>query len=91
MLTAIGAKIKLVYELDPLKDPQKPDKFQPRLAQTLEGWAKSDPASKKMLPVEVDVPELIIADALHFLATEKERAVGDWACLAYYYLLRIGE
>ena len=44
-----------------------------------------------MLPVEVDVPELIIADALHFLATAREKAVGDWSLIAYYYLLRIGE
>ena len=75
MLTAIGETIKLVHQFNPLKDPEKPDRFQPRLAQTLDGWGKADPASKKMLPVEVDVPELIVAEARHFLALEKDRAV----------------
>ena len=57
----------------------------------MDGWGKVDPASKKMLPVEVDVPELIVTEARHFLAPEKDRAVGDWALIAFYYLLWIGE
>lgn len=92
MLTAIGAEIKLVYEVDPLKDKQNPAQFAPRLAATLEGWAKDDPASKKMLPVEVDVPEWLVWDSQHnSAATEKDRAVADWALSGFYYLLRIGE
>ena len=31
MLMAIGETIKLVYQFNPLKDPKKPDRFQPWL------------------------------------------------------------
>ena len=91
MLTAIGETIKLVHQFNLLKDPEKPDRFQPRLVQTLHGWCKADPASKKMLPVEMDVPELIVTEVRHFLASEKDRTVGDWTLIAFYYLLQIGK
>ena len=45
----------------------------------------------KKLPVEADVPERLVEIGLQSGATEKERAVGDDALIAYYYLLRIGE
>ena len=55
------------------------------------GWYKEDPATKKKLPVEVDVPELLISESLRAGASEKAKAVGQSALIAYYYLLRNGE
>ena len=63
----------------------------PRLKQTLDGWRKSDPPTRKKLPVEADVPEYLAEVALHPGATEEDRAVGDATLYAFYYLLRIGE
>ena len=45
----------------------------------------------KKLPVEVDIPEFLAKQALLPEATERQKVVGDWALIAYYYLLRIGE
>lgn len=56
-----------------------------------EGMRKDDPATTKQLPVEADVPELLVKRGLRPGATELERAVGDWATNAFYFLLRIGE
>jgi hypothetical protein len=33
------------------------NKFAPRIQQTIDGWRKADPTSKKKMPVEVDIPE----------------------------------
>ena len=90
MLTAVGKEISLVHELDPTK-VKGTDKFVPRIQEMLEGWAKDDPATMKKLPVEADVPELILKWCLRIGATSLMWAMGDWALIAYYWLLRIGE
>ena len=41
------------------------------------GWYKEDPATKKKLPVEVDIPELLVSEGLKPGAKEKTKAVGD--------------
>lgn len=50
-----------------------------------------DPPTMKMLPVEADVPELLVAHGRDLSASELDRAVGDLVMIAFYYLLRIGE
>ena len=67
------------------------DKRAPRLGQMMDGWSKADPPTKKMLPVEADVPEFLVACGLADGASERDRAVGDEALIAFYYLLRVGE
>ena len=67
------------------------DKFLLRIRETLDGWRKDDPPCKKELPVEADVPELLVAKALEMGAGEKDRATADLIQLAFYYLLRAGE
>ena len=67
------------------------DKIIPRLQQTYDGWRKEDPPTQKMLPVESDVPEWLVAAATGPRATELDRAVGDLVMVAFYYLLRVGE
>jgi hypothetical protein len=56
-----------------------------------DGWRKQDPPTRKMLPVEADVPENLVSMGCGLGATECDRAVGDLAQIAFYYLLRIGE
>ena len=65
--------------------------FAPRIQQTIDGWRKADPKSKKKMPVEVDVPEWLAERGQDSYATECMRAVGDHSLVAFYFLLRIGE
>ena len=67
------------------------DKFLPALQIMLEGYAKDDPPTRKMLPIETDVPELLIEMGYSKAGTPHTRAVGDLTLIAFYYLLRIGE
>ena len=43
------------------------------------------------LPVEADVPEYLVKQALTKSSTDKEQAVADLMLIAFYYLLRVGE
>jgi hypothetical protein len=65
--------------------------FLPCLAQLLDGWKKEDPPSKKTLPVEVDVPELLVEWGLQSGALLLAGVVGDLTLIAFYFLLRVGE
>ena len=65
--------------------------FLPCLSQLLDGWRKEDPPSKKKLPVEVDVPELLVEWGLMSAATVLAGVVGDLTLIAFYFLLRVGE
>ena len=44
-----------------------------------------------MLPIESDVPELLIEMGYNTLGTSHTQAVGDLTLIAFYYLLQIGE
>jgi hypothetical protein len=57
----------------------------------IEGYTKEDPPTRKMLPVESDVPELLVEMGYNDSGTAHTRAVGDLVLIAFYYLLRIGE
>ena len=50
--------------------------FLPKIAQTLDGWAKEDPPTVKKLPVEVDVVEWLVRCGMEPGADEKTRATG---------------
>ena len=76
--------------INPVKERGSP-KLAPRLAQMMDGWQKGHPATVKMCPVEVDVPECLAKAGRAPSATEKDKAIGDWALVAFYFLLRIGE
>ncbi len=66
-------------------------KLVPCLLQMVDGWAKEDPSTQKLLPVEADVLKFIVKDGSAPDATEQMRAVEDWLLVAFYYLLHIGE
>ena len=67
------------------------DKFLPALQIMIEGYAKDDPPTRKMLPIEADVPELLIEMGYSKSGMAQTRAIGDLTLIAFYYLLRIGE
>ena len=45
----------------------------------------------KKLPVEVDIPELLVDKAAKPGASEEQKAITDLTLVAFYYLLRVGE
>ena len=50
---------------------------------------KANPLTQKKLPVEADVPELLIKMGHGELGSLQVQAVGNLALIAFYYLLRI--
>ena len=67
------------------------EKFLLQLQIQLAGYTKEDPPTKKKLPVEADVPELLIDMAYTNKEDTFAQATADLALIAFYYLLRIGE
>jgi hypothetical protein len=57
----------------------------------MKGWDKEDPHTTKKLPVEVDVPELLVKWGSMSGASARDKATGDLTLIAFYYLLRVGE
>lgn len=89
-LTSIGTTIALVTGTNPTKVTNS-EHLLPRLTQMMDGWKKHDPATIKKLPVEADVPELLGQVGSRVEANELDKAIGDLALIAFYYLLRVGE
>ncbi len=89
-ITAVGQTISLAIGHNPTKVIGS-DKFLQTLQVMIDGFAKDDPPTRKMLPVESDVPELLVEMGYGKSGTAHTRAVGDLALIAFYYLLRIGE
>ena len=89
-ISADGQEIALACEVNPTKRIGS-DKFVPRLAQALDGWCKEDWPVVKKLPVEADIPELLVQAGLASGASMKDKAIGDLTLIAFYYLLRVGE
>jgi len=88
-LSSVGKEISLAIEVNPVKLAGS-ERMVPRLAQTLDGWRKEDGPVMKKLPVEADVPELLVKLSL-MDGSPFVQAVADLATIAFYYLLRIGE
>jgi hypothetical protein len=67
------------------------EKFLPALQIMIEGYSKEDPPTRKMLPIETDVPQLLVELGYSESGTAHAQAIGDLTLIAFYYLLRIGE
>jgi hypothetical protein len=89
-LTAIGQTIALACNANPTKISGS-KKLLPRLQIMLDGYGKVDPATTKKLPVQLDVPELLVTTAYNFSGMVKDKAVADLTMIAFYYLLRVEE
>jgi len=89
-ITAIGQTIVLARNVNPTK-VMGSDKFLPAIQVVLDGYSKTDPPTNKKLPVEADVPELLINLGYGKNWNPHSQAIGDLSLIAFYYLLRIGE
>mmetsp|Transcript_24953 Transcript_24953/g.44940 ORF Transcript_24953/g.44940 Transcript_24953/m.44940 type:complete len:447 (-) Transcript_24953:968-2308(-) len=89
-ITAIGKTFALAHGINPTKTPGS-DKLLPRLQEMLTGWGKQDPVTTKKLPVEVNIPELLVREGLCQTAAQQAKAIGDHTLVAWYYLLCNGE
>ena len=89
-LSAVNTTIALAIDEQPFKVKGSKN-FIPLIAQTLNGWEKEDPGVEKKMPVEADVPELLVDMGMEDEASELTKAVGDLCLMAFYFLLRIGE
>jgi hypothetical protein len=57
----------------------------------LDRYRKDNPATIKKLPVQSDVPKLLVLMAYNGSGMDKDNAVADLTMIAFYYLLRVGE
>jgi hypothetical protein len=90
MPTAIGQTIALACNANPTKISGS-EKLLPRVQIMLDGYGKEDPVTIKKLPVQLDVPELLVTMAYNCSGTVKDKAVANLTMSAFYYLLRVGE
>jgi hypothetical protein len=91
-ITAVGQTIAMATGVNPTKVTGS-EKFLIliQLQIQLAGYTKEDPPTRKKLPVEADVPELLIDMAYTNKEDSFAQATADLALIAFYYLLRIGE
>jgi hypothetical protein len=88
--TAVGQTIALACDFNPTKVVGY-ERFLPRLQIMLDGHRKVDLATRKKLPVQSDVPELLVEMAYQQGTTQRQRATADLTMVAFYYLLQGGE
>jgi hypothetical protein len=55
----------------------------------LDGYKKVDPATRNKLPLQSDVPKLLVKMADQ--SGSGQQAMADLTIIAFYYLLRVGE
>jgi hypothetical protein len=89
-ITTVGHAIALACNENPT-EVLGSEKFLPALQIMINSYTKADPLTQKKLPVEADVPELLIKMSYGKSGSIQLQAVGDLALIAFYYLLCIGE
>ncbi len=67
------------------------ERLLPRLQIMLDGYRKVNLPTKKKMPVQADVPELLVKTAYTLEKTNKEQAIANLTMIAFYYLLCVGE
>ncbi len=85
-ITSIGQTIVMAVGDNPTKVSGS-EKFLPALQVMIKGYSKADPPTKKMLPVEADVPELLVKMGYSSSGSSQTQAIGDLSLIAFYYLL----
>jgi hypothetical protein len=89
-ITAAGQTIALACDFNPTKVVGS-ERLLPRLQIMREGYRKVNPATRKKLPVQTDVSELLVKTAYQHGRPQRQRATADLTIIAFYYLLRVGE
>jgi hypothetical protein len=87
LLRAITTHFELDGEQSLVVTPQ--GKYHEKISQILEGYKRKDPSPKFRLAVPLTVPAF-----MHMFSrsgTEKQKAFGSIALIAFYYQLRVGE
>jgi hypothetical protein len=87
---AVGQTIMLDCDANPTKVVGS-KRLLPCLQIMLDGYRKVDPPTRKKLPVQSDVPKLLVKTAYQPGTTQCQQATADLTMIAFYYLLRIGE
>jgi hypothetical protein len=57
----------------------------------LDSNTKNDSPTQKKLPVEADIPELLVEMGYGKTGSTLAQVVGNLSLITFYYLLRIGE
>jgi hypothetical protein len=89
-ITAVGQTIALACDAN-LTKVTGSESLLPRIQIMLDGYRKVDPPTRKKLPVQADVPELLVKQAYQSSTTQRQHATVDLMMVGFYYLLRVGE
>jgi len=89
-ITAVGQTIALACDSNPTKVVGS-ERLLPCLQIMLGGYRKVNPATRKKLHVQSDVPELLVETAYQQGTTQCQRATANLTMIAFYYLLRVGK
>ncbi len=91
VLTVIGQTILPASDANPTK-VMGSECLLPRLQVMLDGYRKVDLPTQKKLPVQANIPELLVETAHQAGTPQHQKATVDLTLLAlFYYLLCIGE
>ena len=74
----------------PLHQPGS-EKFILPIQHMLAGFRSFDPPTEKKLACHPDLPLFAVTNAYKGRASAVRQATGDLCCIAFYFLLRIGE
>jgi hypothetical protein len=81
-ITAIGQTIASACNNTPTK-VEGLDKFLLALQVTIEGYSKQNPPTKKMLPVEAGIPELLVEMGYGKSGSPHAQAIGDLSLIVF--------
>jgi hypothetical protein len=87
-LTSISKTSELAGQQSPIY--RSPNTYQLPIERMVEGMRRDDPMPTPQLAVPVGVPEKC-HEMGNLIGSEKAKAEGDLALIAFYYLLRVGE
>ncbi len=89
-LTAVGQTIALACDSNPTKVVGS-KRILPHLQILLDRYKKVNPVKSKKLPIQSDVPKLLVNTAYQPGTTEHQRATADLTMITFCYLLWVGE
>ena len=88
-ISAVGQMIALACDANPTKVVGS-KRLLYRLQIMLDGYRKVNPTTQKKLPIQSNVPKLLVEKAYQPGTPERQRAMADLTMIAFYYLLWVG-
>lgn len=89
-LAAIAKTFQLAGKPSPTYQDQGRQLYWPALQQQLESFKREDPPPQQKLAVPITVPHYLVLLGLNHPSPHRQ-AINDLICIAFYYLLRVGE